>query len=622
MDAAAEGRQEADPPVAELVAEALQDDRPVRRQAARRLAFLDQVGEQVGSRPLVEIVVGPQPGHGRRLGARPAVRLGADFAGERAERPPELDRATHRVALPERDPARLAGCRRDEDPIVGDRLDAPGAGAEQDDFALARLVDHLLVQLAHPPTTGTTPVARPGRGPIAIVGQVDPEEATIGDRAARRDGHRSGVPACLHRARHAIPHQARPQLGELVRRVIAGQHADDRLERVSAQLGVVLGTPDEGEEVVERPGAVGGGGHDLLRQHVERIARDAGRLDGALVHPARNDGRLEEVAAILGEDDAARWLSDVVAGAPDALEPACDRRRRLDLDHQIDGAHIDAKLKRAGGHDARQPALLESGLDLQPLLPGDRAVVGANKLFAGQLVELEREALGQAPAVGEDDRAPVSADELQDARVDRRPDARPRLGAGGRPAGRLVEGDPLAQAAHVLDRHHDLELERLPHAGIDDRHRPWRPWRGAITTVQPATEIGRHSAQRSLRRRKTDALRLAVGDGRKPLQGQRQVGAALRARQGMDLVDDQPLDAAQGLARGGGQQQVKGLGRGDQDVGRQLDHPRSLGSWGVACPDADAHRPRRLASSLRGERDALQRRPEVAVDVMGQGLER
>ena len=208
---------------------------------------------------------------------------------------------------------------------MGDGLDAPGAGAEEDDLALAGLVDHLLVELAD--AAAARAAARRGRrsSPVAIVREVDAEEAAIGDRATGGDGHRARVAARLDRAGDPVPDEARPELGELVGGVVAGEHADDGLEGVAPELGVVLGSPDEGEELVERPGMVGRRGHDLLGQHVERVARHARGLDRALVHPPGDHRRLEQVAAVLGEDDAARRLADLVAGPPDALEPAGDR---------------------------------------------------------------------------------------------------------------------------------------------------------------------------------------------------------------------------------------------------------------------------------------------------------
>ena len=118
------------PPVAQLVAEALDHDRPVGRQRAGRLLLLVQVGEEVVGRQLVEVVVGAQARHGgRSLARRASGRLRLELAREGAERPPELDRPADRVALPERQLARLAGRRADQHPIVADALDAPGASA-------------------------------------------------------------------------------------------------------------------------------------------------------------------------------------------------------------------------------------------------------------------------------------------------------------------------------------------------------------------------------------------------------------------------------------------------------------------------------------------------------------
>ena len=61
MDAAAERRQDHQPPVAELVAEALDDEPAVGRQRAGDLALLVEVGDEVARRELVEVVVLPKP---------------------------------------------------------------------------------------------------------------------------------------------------------------------------------------------------------------------------------------------------------------------------------------------------------------------------------------------------------------------------------------------------------------------------------------------------------------------------------------------------------------------------------------------------------------------------------
>ena len=92
-----------------------------------------------------------------------------------------------------------------------------------------------------------------------------------------RNGAR--VAAALDRAGGAIPDDARPQLGELVAGVVAGEHAQRRLERVASEIGEVLRPADEAEQLVDLPAPVGGGGDDLLGEHVERVARDDRRLD-------------------------------------------------------------------------------------------------------------------------------------------------------------------------------------------------------------------------------------------------------------------------------------------------------------------------------------------------------
>ena len=59
VDSPTERGQDDQPPVAELVAEALDDDAPVRRQGARDLALLLEVGQQVLGGQLVEVVASP-----------------------------------------------------------------------------------------------------------------------------------------------------------------------------------------------------------------------------------------------------------------------------------------------------------------------------------------------------------------------------------------------------------------------------------------------------------------------------------------------------------------------------------------------------------------------------------
>ncbi len=115
-----------DPPVAELVAEALHHDGPVVRDVAAGLALLGEVRQHVLRGP------GVQAG---RQQPQPRVLVGqaAELAEERADRAAQFERPAELVALPERQPARHPGGGSDQDPVAGDVLDPPRGGAQGED---------------------------------------------------------------------------------------------------------------------------------------------------------------------------------------------------------------------------------------------------------------------------------------------------------------------------------------------------------------------------------------------------------------------------------------------------------------------------------------------------------
>ena len=79
---------------------------------------------------------------------------------------------------------------------------------------------------------------------------------------------------------------------------------------------------------------------------------------------------------MLGEEHAAETSPTWWPARPTRCRALATRRRRLDLDDQVDGAHVDAELEAAGRHHAGEPAALEVVLDQGALLLGHRAVVG------------------------------------------------------------------------------------------------------------------------------------------------------------------------------------------------------------------------------------------------------
>ena len=206
---------------------------------------------------------------------------------------------------------------------------------------------------------------------------------------------------------------------------------------------------------------------------------------------------------------------------------------------------------------------------------------------------------GEPAVVAEDQRGAVVADLLEDARVHVGPDARAGLAVERRPR-RLL--DARAERAHVLDGHDDLEVELLAHAGVDDGHRA-RPVGGA------AAEEARDLVERALRGREPDALRRLLADRVEPLERQREVRAALGARDRVDLVDDHPPDVAQRLACPGREHEVERLGRGDEDVGRVAAERGAFLGRGVAGADADGRGVQRLAPALGRGPDARRSAP-------------
>ena len=541
----------------------------------------------------------------------------AQFADERAERPAQLERPARPVAVPERHLARLARRRRHRHPLERDVLDPPRRRAEHERLPRPALVDHLLVELADP----------------LAVGQEDAEQATVGDRPPGRDGEALGPVPRPHGVGDPVPDDPRPQLGELLARVATGEQVEGVAELLGGQVGEVGAPAHHRGELADGGLAAGRGvGDELLGEHVERVAEVVGALDRAVEHAPCDDGRLEEVAAVLRVDRAAAGLAHLVTGPPDALQPATDRAGGLDLDDEVDGAHVDAELEAARGDDRPQVAALELVLDDDPLLAGERAVVGLDELLAqaagvgvdadaallGELVELGGEALGLPAGVAEDDRRAVVEDLVEDLRVDARPDAHSARGEGDvrRSTPGLDGHDLLAEVGHVLDRDHDLDLHRLADAGVDDRHRTRLAGRGV------AAEEAGDLLERTLRGRQPDALGRAGGDLLQPLERQRQVGAALGRGEGVDLVDDDGLDTGQGLGRRRGEHQVEALGRGDEQVGRPADQLLAVSRRGVAGAHRDLGRRHRLAEPLGGEGDPGQRRPQVLLDVERQRPQR
>ena len=306
------GVKHADAPVADLVAEPLHHDGAIRGHHSGCLLLVAQERDEVARGALVEAVLA-RDGLGR------VVAPASDDLARRAADPlSQLSRTPDALALPEWRDARHARCRRDEHLVARDVLDPPRRRPEDERLPLASLVDHLLVELADPP---------------ASVREEHAEQAAVGDRARIRDGEPPRARAAADDPLRAIPDDARPQLRELVRGIAAGEHVEHVLQLSTREALEGVRAAHELVELAHLDLLVCADRDDLLREDVERVARDARLLDLAFAHRLRDDGRLEQVAAELGEDAALRDRVQVVAGAADPLEPARNRLRALHLDH-------------------------------------------------------------------------------------------------------------------------------------------------------------------------------------------------------------------------------------------------------------------------------------------------
>ena len=386
---------------------------------------------------------------------------GGDFSREGAQRPAELERAAGLVAFPERRLAGLAGGRRDHDAIAGDVLDPPGARAEHEDLAPPALVHHLLVQLPDP----------------APVREEHAEQPAVGDRAAVRDRDA----ARASRARTVSVVRSHTRRGRSSAKSSLGYRPERRSSTAantsSREVGEVRRLTDGRRELVDGPLVDRAHRDQLLGEHVERVPWVMRLLDQALAHPLRDDRGLEQVPAELREDLAPAGLTDLVTGTSDPLQTARDRARRLHLDHQVDGAHVDPELERRRGHDGAQPAFLERVFHLGPLLARERAVVRAYQILVGELVQPCGQPLGHAAGVHEDDRRAVRTDQVEQLGMDA---GQMRGGGGGeRPAvegpssrggGPADSATPRSSAMSSTGTITSISMG-LPMPRVDDRHR-------------------------------------------------------------------------------------------------------------------------------------------------------
>ena len=92
------------------------------------------------------------------------------------------------------------------------------------------------------------------------------------------------------------------------------------------------------------------------------------------------------------------------------LEKRGDRPRGAELQHEVDRPDVDAQLERRSGDDRFQFTGPQSGLDAQPPIHREAAVMGRHLVLTDKLPEQMADPLGHTPSVDEDQRGSVCDD--------------------------------------------------------------------------------------------------------------------------------------------------------------------------------------------------------------------
>ena len=174
-----------------------------------------------------------------------------------------------------------------------------------------------------------------------------------------------------------------------------------------------------------------------------------------------------------------------MAGAADALHAGGDGGRRLDLNDEVDRAHVDAQLERRSRDDGANPTGLELVFDLGALGGGEGAVVGAGEGFLREVVDESGKAFGGAAVVDKDEGGLALADDREKSRGDGRPDGSSFRGGVRGPGGVRF------RRLEIFNRDFNSESEAFGGGGVDDRHGARRKSRPLHSARQNRSRCGR-----------------------------------------------------------------------------------------------------------------------------------
>ncbi|CAJ3327660.1 Uncharacterised protein [Burkholderia pseudomallei] len=419
----------------------------------------------------------------------------------------------------------------------------------------------------------------------------------IGNRAARGDGREPRAAPPAHRVRDDVAVQVRGARAAPAREAL-GEHLQHLVERLARERRVGRGLRHAAIERVLVPFAAGDFGDELLREHVERRARNAQHVEFAAPHAIEERRAFDEFVARQRKEPPLRHAADMVPGAPDALQERRDAARRAELADELDVADVDAELERGRGDEQLEFAVLQALLGVEAMFLREAAVVRGDRVRAEPVRQMAGRALGHPARVDEHERRAVRGGQLRDA---------------------IVEALPHVVRHHGPERHgrqFQREIARARVAGVDDRAIERR-------VVAAADEKARDRLDRLLRRGQPDARQLAADERVEPLERQREMAAALGVRERVDFVDDHGARAREHApARFGRQQHVQRFRGRDENVRRVLAMRDALGLGRVAGAHGGADLRHRQPAPRDFGGDAGERRFEVHVNVVRQRFQR
>ena len=378
----------------------------------------------------------------------------------------------------------------------------------------------------------------------------------VGDRAA---GGKRGEPRAAPAAQHAVDRvmMDKPAAAAAPGTEALSQHRHHGREILALERAIRPRPAYQGVEIVLGPFAPGDLRNDLLRDHIEGLCGDRQLIELASSHAVEQRRTFDELVAGEREQSAPGHAIDRVPRAPDTLQETGDRARRANLADQVDLADVDPELERSSRHQRLQGAALETLLRVKTLFPGETAVVRGYQVLAQALGKLSGHPLCQPTGIDEDQRRAMALDQPGQLVIDLLPD---------------------------LARHHGFErrvgkCERevaFPAvAGVDDRAFVVR----RVASDQETCD----SFDRLLGGRQPHPLQAIATECGQALERQRQVGAALVRRQGMDLVDDHGASGREHSAAGlGAEQDVERLRCGDDNMRRLAVHALALARRRIA----------------------------------------